>query len=128
MFNSCLFLVFIFILVNQDSTTGSNFIIQKFQILLHENLIRCKISIGNRKDAITDIGKCVEICKKDSRLFQTHSVQLNVLLGLYAMSLNQYDTAELQLKHALKVNFLYFAFIPNCITAWFKLRFRPKIR
>jgi MAternally affected uncoordination len=82
--------------------------LKKFQILLYENLIRCKISIGNRKDAIKNINECVEICKTDLRLLQTHSIQLHVLLGLYAMSLNQHETAETQFKHALRVFFYFY--------------------
>jgi hypothetical protein len=46
------------------------------------------------------------ICKEEPKLLATHSSQMHVLLGLYALSMSCFDAAELQFGHVLRVSLL----------------------
>jgi MAternally affected uncoordination len=58
----------------------------------------CRLIMGNRSLAIREISSAKELClaSPNKSLLKSHSAQLHCLLGLYAMSNNVFDRAELQ--------------------------------
>lgn len=81
---------------------SSNFVLKHLNLLLLENVIRCRISMGNRKEALKEINDSFQICKEEPKLFNTHSTQLHILLGLYSLSMNCFDAAESQFGQVLR--------------------------
>lgn len=78
------------------------FITNKFNLMLVENQVRCNIAVGNRSQAIKQIGDAFQLCEKDTRLLSLHSPQMHCLLGIYALSTNFKDSAIAQFNLALK--------------------------
>ena len=76
-------------------------------MLLFENVIRCRIAIGNRKEALKEIDESFQLCKDEPRLLRLHSNQLHILIGLYALSINLLDAAETQFSLVLNVNKIF---------------------
>lgn len=58
----------------------------------------CRLIMGNRSLAIREISQAKDLCvaSPGKSLLKNHSAQLHCLLGLYAMSNNLFDRAELQ--------------------------------
>lgn len=82
-------------------------ILSVFQVMLLEHIVMCRLIMGNKSLAIAEIAQASQICRTQPKLLQTHSAQLHVLLGLYAMSMNCMSEAEAQFISALNVsNFL----------------------
>jgi MAternally-affected-uncoordination protein len=79
-------------------------ILEMFQVTLLEHIALCRLIMGNRCWAIKEISAAKEICSKPNNkaLLKTHSPQLNCLLGLYSMSINRYDRAEMHLTSAVQ--------------------------
>lgn len=73
-------------------------ILATFEVILYEHIAMCRLIMGNRSWAIKEIGLAKDIClaSPNKSLLKTHSAQLHCLLGLYAMSGNIYDRAEMQ--------------------------------
>ncbi|XP_055703771.1 MAU2 chromatid cohesion factor homolog [Phlebotomus papatasi] len=73
-------------------------ILYVFQIILMENIIMCRLVMGNKFIAIQEISFARDICLQspNSRLAVTHSAQLHCLLGLYSMSISLFEHAERQ--------------------------------
>lgn len=77
-------------------------ILSVFQIILLEHIVMCRLVMGNKSMAIKEIAQARDVCmsstsnKNGKSLMRRHSPQLHCLLGLYAMSINQFDHAERQ--------------------------------
>lgn len=63
----------------------------------------CRLVMGNRVTALSEISQAGQLCRRHPKLFQSHRAQLHVLLGLYAMSMDCTDAAQNQLLAALNV-------------------------
>lgn len=74
-------------------------ILSVFEVILYEHIAMCRLIMGNRSLALKEISLAKDICMADpsKNLLRNHSAQLHCLLGLYAMSGNIYDRAEMQL-------------------------------
>ncbi|XP_055694674.1 MAU2 chromatid cohesion factor homolog [Lutzomyia longipalpis] len=73
-------------------------ILYVFQIILMENIIMCRLVMGNKFIAIQEIAFARDICLQspNSQLVVTHLAQLHCLLGLYSMSISLFEHAERQ--------------------------------
>jgi MAternally-affected-uncoordination protein len=73
-------------------------ILQLFQVILLEHIAMCRLIMGNRSWAIKEIAMAKDLClsSPNKSLLKTHSAQLHCLLGLYSMSSNIFDRAEMQ--------------------------------
>lgn len=74
-------------------------ILSVFEVILYEHIAMCRLIMGNRSLALKEIAMAKDICiaAPSKTLLKNHSAQLHCLLGLYAMSGNIYDRAEMQL-------------------------------
>lgn len=79
-------------------------ILATFEVILLEHIAMCRLIMGNRSWAIKEISQAKDIClaSPNKSLLKNHSAQLHCLLGLYAMSSNIYDRAEMQLLTAIQ--------------------------
>lgn len=75
-------------------------ILSVFQIILLEHIVMCRLVMGNKSTAIKEIAQARDVCmagkNENNSLIKRHSAQLHCLLGLYAMSLSQFEQAEKQ--------------------------------
>lgn len=73
-------------------------ILALFQVILLEHIAMCRLIMGNRLLAIKEISAAKDICmaSENKTLLKSHAPQLHCLLGLYAMSVNMFDKAEMQ--------------------------------
>lgn len=73
-------------------------ILAVFEVILLEHIAMCRLIMGHRSQAIKEISLAKDLCltSPNKSLLKTHSAQLHCLLGLYAMSGNIYDRAEMQ--------------------------------
>lgn len=79
-------------------------ILSVFQIILLEHIVMCRLVMGNKSMAIKEIAQARDVCmswsssssNKGKSLMRRHSPQLHCLLGLYAMSISQFEHAERQ--------------------------------
>ncbi|KAL7286945.1 hypothetical protein TKK_0018887 [Trichogramma kaykai] len=76
-------------------------ILSVFQLMLLEHIVMCRLVMGNKSLALSEISQACQVCRVQPRLMQNHRPQLHVLLGLYAMSMNCMEAAEVQLIAAL---------------------------
>ena len=79
-------------------------ILSALQIMLLEHIIMCRLVMGNKTTAIQEISTAVNICRSSPQIAATHEPQLHTLLGLYSMSMNCMEAAELQFSVALKTS------------------------
>lgn len=79
-------------------------ILSMFQVTLLEHIALCRLIMGNRAWALKEISSAKDIClsSPDKTLLKSHSAQLHCLLGLYGMSVNSFDRAEMQLCSAIQ--------------------------
>jgi MAternally-affected-uncoordination protein len=84
------------------TTYNSSFITNAFHYMFLENMIRCNITVGNRSQAIRQIGDLFQICDTDSRLMNSFSPQLHCLVGIYCLSMNLKEQALSHFNHSLK--------------------------
>jgi MAternally-affected-uncoordination protein len=78
-------------------------ILPVFQLMLLEHIIMCRLVMGNKSLALSEISQACGLCQQHPRLLLTHRPQLHTLLGLYAMSMNCMEAAEAQFTAALRV-------------------------
>lgn len=73
-------------------------ILSVFKIILLEHIVMCRLVMGNRELAITEIAIARDVCLAlpNKNLLKRHSAQLHCLLGLYSMSTNHFENAERQ--------------------------------
>jgi MAternally affected uncoordination len=73
-------------------------ILAVFQIILLENIIMCRLVMGNKSVAIKEIALAKDVClsSPNKSILRRHSAQLHCLLGLYSMSTSLFDIAERQ--------------------------------
>lgn len=73
-------------------------ILSIFKIILLEHIVMCRLVMGNRELAITEIATARDVCLSlpNRSLLKRHSAQLHCLLGLYSMSTTHFDNAEKQ--------------------------------
>lgn len=71
--------------------------------MLLENIIMCRLVMGNKTQALQEIAQATAICNQSQWLVQTHGPQLHTLLGLYSMSMNCMEAAEAQFTACLMV-------------------------
>ncbi|OXU21657.1 hypothetical protein TSAR_013347 [Trichomalopsis sarcophagae] len=76
-------------------------ILSVFQLMLLEHIVMCRLVMGNKSAALSEISQACQLCRQQPKLLQSHRAQLHVLLGLYAMSMNCMQEAEAQLLSAL---------------------------
>jgi len=74
--------------------------------MLLEHIIMCRLVMGNKSLALSEISQACGLCQQQPRLLLTHRPQLHTLLGLYAMSMNCMEAAEAQFTAALGVRLL----------------------
>merc|ERR1712121_66677 len=58
--------------------------------------------MGKKTEALGEMAQMASLLASDSRLLNVHDAQLHTLLGLYAMSMNCMDSAEMQFRRALR--------------------------
>ncbi|XP_039958716.1 MAU2 chromatid cohesion factor homolog [Bactrocera neohumeralis] len=73
-------------------------ILSVFKVILLEHIVMCRMVMGNRILAITEIAAARDVCiaSPNRGLLRRHSAQLHCLLGLYSMSTSFYEHAERQ--------------------------------
>lgn len=73
-------------------------ILSVFQIILLEHIIMCRLVMGNKSLAIKEIAIARDVCMSSPNkiLLKRHSAQIHCLLGLYSMSISQFEHAERQ--------------------------------
>ncbi|XP_075145032.1 mau2 sister chromatid cohesion factor [Haematobia irritans] len=72
-------------------------ILSVFKVILLEHIVMCRMVMGNRELAITEIAICRDVCLSSGpKSLMRHSAQLHCLVGLYAMSTNFFEHAEKQ--------------------------------
>ncbi|XP_014211353.1 MAU2 chromatid cohesion factor homolog [Copidosoma floridanum] len=76
-------------------------ILSVFQLILLEHIVMCRLVMGHRVMALSEISQACQLCRQQPKLYQSHRAQLHVLLGLYAMSMDCTDAAQNQLIAAL---------------------------
>ena len=69
--------------------------------MLLEHVIMCRLIMGKKTEALGEMAQMASLLASDSRLLGVHDAQLHTLLGLYAMSMNCMDSAEMQVSLAL---------------------------
>ncbi|KDR13808.1 MAU2 chromatid cohesion factor homolog isoform X2 [Zootermopsis nevadensis] len=79
-------------------------ILSVFQLMLLEHIIMCRLVMGNKSLALSEISQACGLCQQQPRLLVTHQPQLHTLLGLYAMSMNCMEAAEAQFTAALRTS------------------------
>lgn len=72
--------------------------------MLLEHIVMCRLVMGNKSAALSEISQACQLCRHQPKLLQSHRAQLHTLLGLYAMSMNCMEAAEAQLISALNVS------------------------
>ena len=79
-------------------------LLNNFQLLLLEHIAMCRLVMGNKSLAIKETVQAMQLCSRshDAALQARHKPVLHTLLGLYAMSMNQMNEAELQLSSVLR--------------------------
>lgn len=79
-------------------------ILSVFEVMLLEHIALCRLITGNRAWALKEISSAKDIClaSPDKTLLKSHSAQLHCLLGLYGMSVNEFERAEMQLCTAIQ--------------------------
>jgi MAternally-affected-uncoordination protein len=90
--------------MNLTITNKFKFITEKFNLLFFENQIRSNIALGNRSEAIKQIGDAFILCDQDPLLMNMYCAQLHCLLGIYASSINQREMALTHFNQALKTS------------------------
>jgi len=63
----------------------------------------CRLVTGNKSQALREMSQVCSICQRHPRLLNSHRPQLHMLIGLYAMSMNCMDAAEMQFTTSLRV-------------------------
>lgn len=89
--------------------------------MLLEHIVMCRLVMGNKSVALSEISQACQLCRHQPKLLQSHRSQLHVLLGLYAMSMNCMEQAEAQLISALNVFINFLNIFTNC---FFSLLFK----
>jgi len=79
-------------------------ILSSFHVMLVEHMIQCRLVMGNKAKAISELGILTKLLSSDKTLLSHHRAQLHTLLGLYAMSMNCMEAAESQLNAALRTS------------------------
>ncbi|PNF35493.1 MAU2 chromatid cohesion factor-like protein [Cryptotermes secundus] len=79
-------------------------ILSVFQLMLLEHIIMCRLVMGNKSLALSEISQACGLCQQQPRLLLAHRPQLHTLLGLYAMSMNCMEAAEAQFTAALRTS------------------------
>jgi len=79
-------------------------ILSSFQVMLMEHMIQCRLVMGNKTKAVTELGALTRLLSGSTNLLTTHKSQLHTLLGLYAMSMNCMPEAENQFNAALRTS------------------------
>lgn len=74
--------------------------------MLLENMVMCRLVTGNKSQALREMSQVCSICQRHPRLLNSHRPQLHMLIGLYAMSMNCMDAAEMQFTTSLRVGVL----------------------
>ena len=79
-------------------------ILSVFQLMLLEHIVMCRLVMGNKTLALQEIAQACNLCQLHPHLLKSHRPQLHTMLGLYAMSMNCMDAAELQFSSALRAS------------------------
>merc|ERR1719232_1856923 len=79
-------------------------ILSTFQVMLTEHMIQCRLVMGNKTKAISELGLLSKLLAGSQILVSQHRAQLHTLLGLYAMSMNCMEAAESQFNCALRTS------------------------
>jgi len=79
-------------------------ILSTFHVMLVEHMIQCRLVMGNKTKAVSELGILTKLLSTNHVLMTHHRAQLHTLLGLYAMSMNCMEAAESQLNAALRTS------------------------
>ena len=79
-------------------------ILSTFHVMLVEHMIQCRLVMGNKTKAISELGILTKLLSSNSLLLTHHRAQLHTLLGLYAMFMNCMEAAESQLNATLRTS------------------------
>lgn len=79
-------------------------LLSSFQVMLMEHMIQCRLVMGNKTKAVSELGSLTRLLSASPTLLASHKSQLHTLLGLYAMSMNRMEEAESQLNAALRTS------------------------
>ncbi|XP_014285477.1 MAU2 chromatid cohesion factor homolog [Halyomorpha halys] len=71
------------------------------QLMLLEHMVMCRLVMGQKCIALTQMANASALCVANPNLLKTHKPQLHVLIGLYAMSMNCMQHAEQQFNAAI---------------------------
>lgn len=84
-------------------SVDSHPILCTFQVMLLEHVIMCRLIMGKKTEALGEVAQMASLLSANHRLQWLHGAQLHTLLGLYAMSMNCMDSAELQFRRAIQL-------------------------
>ena len=79
-------------------------ILSTFHVMLIEHMIQCRLVMGNKAKAVSELGMLTKLLSGHNVLLGQHRAQLHTLLGLYAMSMNCMENAESQFNCALRTS------------------------
>ena len=57
-------------------------ILSSFHVMLIEHMIQCRLVMGNKTKAVSELGLLTKLLANNSTLFTHHRAQLHTLLGL----------------------------------------------
>lgn len=86
------------------SIIGKSPLLNTFQLILLEHIAMCRLVMGSKSLAIKETVQAMQLCyrSQNATLQARHKPVLHSLLGLYAMSMNQMNEAEVQLSRVLR--------------------------
>jgi len=79
-------------------------ILSSFHVMLIEHMIQCRLVMGNKTKAVSELASLTRLLSSSPVLLASHRAQLHTLLGLYSMSMNCMEEAETQLNAALRTS------------------------
>jgi MAternally-affected-uncoordination protein len=79
-------------------------ILSSFHVMLVEHMIQCRLVMGHKAKAVTELASLSRLLADSPVLLASHRAQLHTLLGLYSMSMNCMEEAETQLNAALRTS------------------------
>ncbi|CAB0007676.1 unnamed protein product [Nesidiocoris tenuis] len=88
-------------LVTVMHKSDNSSILCAIQLMLIEHMAMCRLVMGHKCIALTQMANACTLCSSNPTLMKTHRPQLHVLLGLYAMSMNCMPAAEQQFNAAI---------------------------
>lgn len=87
--------------IDRLKVTDPEPLLDTFQVLLLEHVSMCHLVMGNKSTAIKETVQALQLCYNNPRLKSRHKGNIHTLLGLYAMSMIQFDDAVNQFNRVI---------------------------